>query len=108
MSFVMPLKDDKKKKDAGKTAKKKKDRDPKKWSKGKVRHKLHNLVFFDKATCDKLGEEVPNYKLITPAIVSETEDLSKGIIILVSEHRAQVIYTRKMKGGDLPADSEDA
>ena len=52
----MPPKDDKKK-DAGKLAKK--DKDPvnksggkakKKWSKGKVRDKLNNLVLFDKAT----------------------------------------------------------
>uniref|UniRef100_A0AC11ESQ7 Ribosomal protein S25 n=1 Tax=Ovis aries TaxID=9940 RepID=A0AC11ESQ7_SHEEP len=76
----MPPKDDKKKKDAGKSAKK--DKDPvnksggkakkkQKWSKGKVRDKLNNLVLFDKATYDKLCKEVPNYKLITPAVVSE-------------------------------------
>ncbi|OWK09403.1 hypothetical protein Celaphus_00006255, partial [Cervus elaphus hippelaphus] len=56
--------DDKKKKDAGKSAKK--DKDPvnksggkkkKKWSKGKVRDKLNNLVLFDKATYDKLCKE---------------------------------------------------
>ena len=73
----MPPKDDKKK-DAGKLAKK--DKDPvnksggkakKKWSKGKVRDKLYDLVLFDKATYDKLCKEVPNYKLITPAVVSE-------------------------------------
>ena len=79
--FALPPKDDKKKKDAGKLAKK--DKDPvnksggkakKKWSKGKIRDKLNNLVLFDKATYDKLCKEVPNYKLITPAVVSETED----------------------------------
>uniref|UniRef100_A0A2K5R8Y0 40S ribosomal protein S25 n=1 Tax=Cebus imitator TaxID=2715852 RepID=A0A2K5R8Y0_CEBIM len=119
----MPPKD-KKKKDAGKSAKK--DKDPvnksggkakkKKWSKGKVRDKLNNLVLFDKATYDKLCKEVPNYKLITPAVVSERlkirgslaraalqELLSKGLIKLVSKHRAQVIYTRNTKGGDAPA-----
>uniref|UniRef100_A0A8C7MGM0 40S ribosomal protein S25 n=1 Tax=Oncorhynchus kisutch TaxID=8019 RepID=A0A8C7MGM0_ONCKI len=42
-----------------------------KWSKGKVRDKLNNLVLFDKATYEKLNKEVPNYKLITPAVVSE-------------------------------------
>ena len=42
-----------------------------KWSKGKVRDKLNNLVLFDKATYDKLYKEVPSYKLITPAVVSE-------------------------------------
>merc|ERR1712126_532976 len=43
----------------------------KKWSKGKVRDKLNNLVLFDKATYDKLYKEVPSYKLITPSVVSE-------------------------------------
>ncbi|XP_050017404.1 40S ribosomal protein S25-like [Alexandromys fortis] len=148
-STVRPPKDDKKKKDAGKSAKK--DKDPvnksggkakKKFSlcrpgclcllsaginpgvilsKGKVRDKLNNLVLFDKATYDKLCKEVPNYKLITPAVVSERlkirgslaraalqELLSKGLIKLVSKHRAQVIYTRNTKGGDAPAAGEDA
>lgn len=116
-----PPKQDKKK-DAGKS---KKDKDPvnksggkakkKKWSKGKVRDKLNNLVLFDKATYDKLYKEVPNYKLITPAVVSERlkirgslarnalqELLAKGMIKLVSKHRAQLIYTRNTKGGDEP------
>lgn len=30
----------------------------KKWSKGKVRDKLNNIVFFDQATYDKLYKEV--------------------------------------------------
>uniref|UniRef100_A0A0D9SB62 40S ribosomal protein S25 n=1 Tax=Chlorocebus sabaeus TaxID=60711 RepID=A0A0D9SB62_CHLSB len=123
----MPPKDDKKK-DAGKSVKK--DKDPvnksggkakKKWSKGEVRDKLNNLVLFDKATYNKLCKEVPNYKLITPAVVSERlkirgslaraalqELLSKGLIKLVSKHRAQVIYTRNTKGRDAPAAGEDA
>jgi len=42
-----------------------------KWSKGKVRDKLNNLVLFDKLTYEKLYKEVPSYKLITPAVVSE-------------------------------------
>lgn len=72
----MPPKYDKKK-DARKSAKN--DRDPvnksrgkaktKKWSKGRVRDKLNILVSFDKATYDKLCEKVPNYKLITPAVI---------------------------------------
>ncbi|XP_072867500.1 small ribosomal subunit protein eS25-like [Chlorocebus sabaeus] len=120
---------DNKKKDVGKLAKK--DKDPvnksrdkakkKKWSKGKVQDKLNNIVLFDKATYNKLCKEVPNYKLITPAVVSERpkirgslaraalqELLSKGFIKLVSKHRAQVIYTRNTKGGDAPAVGEDA
>lgn len=36
-----------------------------------MRDKLNNLVLFDKATYEKLYKEVPNYKLITPAVVSE-------------------------------------
>ncbi|XP_043859225.1 40S ribosomal protein S25-like [Dromiciops gliroides] len=123
----MPPKDDKKKKDAAKSAKK--DKDPvnksggkakKKWSKGKVRDKLNNLLMFDKAASNKLCKEVPNYKLITPAVLSERlkiwgslaratlqELLIKGLIKLVSKHRAQVIYTRNTKGGDALA-AEDA
>uniref|UniRef100_H2YMD3 40S ribosomal protein S25 n=1 Tax=Ciona savignyi TaxID=51511 RepID=H2YMD3_CIOSA len=79
----------------------------KKWSKGKVRDKLNNLILFDQATYDKLYKEVPNYKLITPAVVSERlkirgslarrgliELLNKGLIIQVIKHSAQVIYTR--------------
>ncbi|KAL0973288.1 hypothetical protein UPYG_G00201470 [Umbra pygmaea] len=104
----MPPKDAKGKgKDSGKS---KKDKDPanksggkakkKKWSKGKVRDKLNNLVLFDKATYEKLNKEVPNYKLITPAVVSERlkirgslaraalqELLNKGMIKLTSLRR---------------------
>uniref|UniRef100_A0A8C6DRF4 40S ribosomal protein S25 n=1 Tax=Moschus moschiferus TaxID=68415 RepID=A0A8C6DRF4_MOSMO len=93
----------------------------KKWSKGKRWDKLNNPVLFDKATYDKLCKEVLNYKLITPAVISERlkirgslaraalqELLSKGFIKLVSKHRAQVIYTRNTKGGDAPAAGENA
>ena len=92
----------------------------KKKSEGRVCDKLNNLVLFDKATYDKLCK-VPNYKLITPAVVSERlkihgslaraalqELLSKGLFKLVSKHRAQVIYTRNTKGGDAPAAGENA
>ncbi|CAH1262966.1 small ribosomal subunit protein eS25 [Branchiostoma lanceolatum] len=85
----------------------------KKWSKGKVRDKLNNLVLFDKATYDKLYKEVPSYKLITPSVVSERLKIrgslaraalkelhSKGMIKLVSKHSAQVIYTRATKETD--------
>merc|ERR1711956_175857 len=79
----------------------------KKWSKGKTRDKLNNLVLFDKNTYDKLLKEVPTYKLITPSIVSERlkvrgslakkgldELQEKGLIRLVVSHAAQMIYTR--------------
>merc|ERR1712012_1161970 len=82
----------------------------KKWSKGKVRDKLNNLILFDKATYDKLYKEVPSYKLITPSVVSERlkvrgslakqalrELHAKGVIRLVSRHSSQMIYTRATK-----------
>uniref|UniRef100_A0A8C5M2M7 40S ribosomal protein S25 n=1 Tax=Leptobrachium leishanense TaxID=445787 RepID=A0A8C5M2M7_9ANUR len=114
----MPPKDDKKKKDVGKSAKK--DKDPvnkpggkakKKWSKGKVKDKLNNFVLFDKATYDKLCKEVPNYKLKIRGSLARAalqELLNKGFMKLVSKHRAQVIYTRNTKGGDAPAATEEA
>merc|ERR1712055_806280 len=79
----------------------------KKWSKGKTRDKLNNLVLFDKATYDKLYKEVPTYKLITPSIVSVRlkvrgslarkaliELMEKGLIKQVVAHSSQMIYTR--------------
>merc|ERR1711978_836308 len=85
----------------------------KKWSKGKSRDKLNNLVLFDKNTYDKLYKEVPTYKLITPSIVSERlkvrgslarraleEMAGKGLIKQVSAHRSQLIYTRITKDSD--------
>merc|ERR1712050_665827 len=85
----------------------------KKWSKGKTRDKLNNLVLFDKATYDKLLKEVPTYKLITPSIVSErlkvrgslarkalTGLVQKGLIKQVLSHHAQMVYTRVTKEED--------
>eukprot|EP00004_Rigifila_ramosa_P019160 TRINITY_DN483_c0_g1_i1.p3 TRINITY_DN483_c0_g1~~TRINITY_DN483_c0_g1_i1.p3 ORF type:complete len:127 (+),score=37.01 TRINITY_DN483_c0_g1_i1:36-383(+) len=79
----------------------------KKWSKGKVREKLNNLVWFDKATLEKLNKEIPTAKLITPSVVSERlkingslarraiRDLeAKGLIRRVTSHGAQKIFTR--------------
>merc|ERR1712037_339531 len=98
-----------KKKEGGGGGKAKK----KKWSKGKTRDKLNNLVLFDKATYDKLIKEVPTYKLITPSIVSErlkvrgslarkacVELVQKGLIKQVVQHSAQTIYTRVTKEED--------
>merc|ERR1711914_42205 len=82
----------------------------KKWSKGKVRDKLNNLILFDKPTYEKLYKEVPSYKLITPSVVSERlkvraslaraaleELLEKNLIKLIDRHHAQRIYTRAIK-----------
>merc|ERR1711971_210878 len=102
-----PSKTPKKKEGGGGKAKKKK------WSKGKSRDKLNNLVLFDKNTYDKLYKEVPSHKLITPSIVSERlkvrgslakraleEMASKGVVKLVSAHRSQIIYTRVTKDNE--------
>merc|ERR1711965_807674 len=96
-------KDTGKKKDSGGCGKAKK----KKWSKGKVKEKVVNNVFFDKALYDKRVNEVPKFKLITPSIISERmrvngslarraiKDLmAKGLIRQVSAPASQSIYTR--------------
>merc|ERR1711957_784311 len=84
----------------------------KKWSKGKVKEKLANLVMFDKGTYDKLLKEIPKAKLIPPAVVSERLKVNgslarlairhleeKGVITHVGEkHHAMMIYTRDIKG----------
>merc|ERR1712116_121991 len=107
-----PSKTPKKKEGGGGKAKKKK------WSKGKTRDKLNNLVLFDKGTYDKLYKEVPTYKLITPSIVSERlkvrgslarrallELESKNLIKLVVAHSSQMIYTRMV--GDAAEDEKE-
>merc|ERR1711871_1732955 len=78
----------------------------KKWSKGKVREKLNNLVTFDQATYDKMMKEAANFKLVTPSVLSErlkingslarraiTELLKAGSIKVVDKHSNQLIYT---------------
>merc|ERR1712002_931525 len=108
-----PAKTPKKKEGGGGKAKKKK------WSKGKTRDKLNNLVLFDKNTYDKLYKEVPTYKLITPSIVSERlkvrgslarkaliELTEKGLIKQVVAHSSQMIYTRMV--GDSAEDEKAA
>lgn len=42
-----------------------------KWSKGKQKEKVNNMVLFDQGTYDKLLVEVPKYKLITPSVLSD-------------------------------------
>ncbi|PHT62274.1 40S ribosomal protein S25 [Capsicum annuum] len=79
----------------------------KKWSKGKQKEKVNNMVLFDKATYDKLITEAPKYKLITPSVLSDSMRISgslsgkavreltaKGLIRMVSAHASQQIYTR--------------
>merc|ERR1711898_60136 len=79
----------------------------KKWSKGKVREKLNNLVVFDQATYDRMLAEVENFKLVTPSAISErlkvngslarraiTKLLEAGLIRPIEKHSRQAIYTR--------------
>merc|ERR1712205_29161 len=79
----------------------------KKWSKGKVREKLNNLVVFDQGTYDRMMKEVATFKLVTPSAISERlkvngslarkaiqECLKAGTIKLVDKHSGQYIYTR--------------
>merc|ERR1739841_137380 len=82
----------------------------KKWSKGKMKEKLMNLILWDKATYDKLLKEMPKAKLITPSVISERLKvngslareaikvlLDKDLIQPVGEqHHSQLIYTRKV------------
>ncbi|CAH8386542.1 unnamed protein product [Eruca vesicaria subsp. sativa] len=79
----------------------------KKWSKGKQKEKVNNMVLFDQATYDKLLSEAPKFKLITPSILSDRlringslarkairDLMAKGSIRMVSTHSSQQIYTR--------------
>merc|ERR1712166_821075 len=79
----------------------------KKWSKGKVKEKLNNLVLFDKPTYDKMLNDVPKLKLITPSIISEKlkvsgalarkavkELMAKNLIRPILEHKQQKVFTR--------------
>ncbi|CAF1242419.1 unnamed protein product [Rotaria sp. Silwood1] len=90
----------------------------KKWSKGKVRDKLNNMVLFDKPTYDKCVKDLPQYKLITPAIVCERfkvrgslaraiirELVRRGLIRSVVKHSRQEIYTRSTKE-DAPGEQD--
>jgi len=104
-----PSKAPAKKKEGGGGGKAKK----KKWSKGKVRDSLNNMVLFDQPTYDKFMKEVPSYKLITPSVVSERLKITatlakkglsmlfkKGLIKKIAVHHAQVIYTRNIAPAD--------
>ena len=79
----------------------------KKWSKGKVKEKLANAVLFDKATYERMLNDTPKQKLITPSIISEKlkvngslarkavkELMSKNLIRPILTHSSQAIYTR--------------
>ncbi|KAH9659863.1 40S ribosomal protein S25-3 [Citrus sinensis] len=92
---------------ASKPAKSGGGKQKKKWSKGKQKEKVNNMVLFDQATYDKLLSEAPKFKLITPSILSDRlringslarraiKDLmARGSIRMISAHASQQIYTR--------------
>merc|ERR1711968_225500 len=116
---VMPPKKKDDKKSGGKSDSKKNFKDSlaksksgasakkKKWSKGKVREKLNNMVTFDQNTYDRMMKEAATFKLVTPSAISERlkisgslarrsikELLKAGTIKLVDKHSDQYIYTR--------------
>jgi len=88
----------------------------KKWSKGRSRDKLNNLILFDDATYEKLMSDIPKCKLITPSVLCERLRINgslartaikylqaKGHIKIVGcHHHAQMIYTRNT-GSAAPA-----
>ncbi|KMT00415.1 hypothetical protein BVRB_9g217190 [Beta vulgaris subsp. vulgaris] len=79
----------------------------KKWSKGKQKEKVNNLVLFDNATFDKLCSEAAKQKVVTAATLSERfringslarrairELVTRGSIKMVAHHSSLQIYTR--------------
>ncbi len=79
----------------------------KKWSKGKVREKLQNLVQFDQKTYDRMMAEVPKMKVVTIATMSERfkiggslarvglrELVSKGLLKCAAPSSKMPVYTR--------------
>ena len=66
----------------------------KKWSKGKVKEKSNMMVLFDKNTFEKLNNEVPKYKMITPSIlvdrlrvrITKTTTPSPIMVLLRARH----------------------
>ncbi|ESL07172.1 small subunit ribosomal protein S25e [Trypanosoma rangeli SC58] len=58
----------------------------KKWSKGRTREALQNAVVFDKDTMDKLMNEVPKYKVITPSIISDRLKISVALAAKGLQH----------------------
>ncbi|KYQ92458.1 40S ribosomal protein S25 [Tieghemostelium lacteum] len=78
----------------------------KKWSKGKSREKLNNMILFDKDTYAKLLKDIPTAKVITTATISDRmkcngslarraikELLSKGLIRQVIRSHGNGVYT---------------
>merc|ERR1711920_427292 len=85
----------------------------KKGSRNNIKEKLANAVMFDTATYDRMLQEIPKAKLITPAVVSERLKVNgsvarqairhleeKDLICHVGEkHHALLSYPRNVGGG---------
>merc|ERR1711970_796033 len=85
----------------------------KKWSKGKVREKLNNMVIFDQGTYDRMMKEVSTFKLVSTSAIPERlkvsgslarraikELITAGSIKPLDTHSKQLIYTRNAGGED--------
>lgn len=61
----------------------------KKWTaKGRVKDKIANKIVIDAESWEKLINEVPKYKLITPAIVSERLKVNGSVARACIKHLA--------------------
>ena len=79
----------------------------KKWNKGKTRDSLNNAIMWDKTLVEKLNNEVPKYKVITPSVLSDRLKITvslahaglkylsdKKVIRLVAAGSNFTVYTR--------------
>ena len=116
----MPPKEQKTKEQKAKAAMHSSKGKKKKWSKGKTKEKVNNMVKFDQATWDKCLAEVPKFKMITPSILADRlringslaratiDHLEKeGKIRAISRHSAQLIYTRATNVWSASSDTRD-
>mmetsp|Transcript_2390 Transcript_2390/g.5579 ORF Transcript_2390/g.5579 Transcript_2390/m.5579 type:complete len:108 (-) Transcript_2390:1218-1541(-) len=103
----MPPKEQKSKEQKAKAAMHSSKGKKKKWSKGKTKEKVNNMVKFDQPTWDKMLVEVPKMKMITPSILVDRLRVNgslaratiahlenEGKIRPICKHSAQLIYTR--------------
>ncbi|KAF8822901.1 ribosomal protein RPS25 [Cardiosporidium cionae] len=80
----------------------------KKWSKGRSKEKINNMVVFNTVTYEKMIAEIPKAKLVTPSVICEKLRVNgslarqaikilceKGLLKKVGDHHhSQMIYTR--------------
>eukprot|EP00796_Vickermania_ingenoplastis_P011969 gene11969-8242_t len=90
----MPPKIGQTKKAKAEAANKSSKKAPKKWNKGHNREALQNAVMLDKDTYNKMMNDVPKYKLITPSIIS---DRLKIAVSVAAAGLKQLCRERKIK-----------